>query len=92
MSVATAVPVERLRVGDRFEHWACPRGENEARVFVVDLLRDPEPHHDRFGQELLKLWCRTNDPAAGGTREGYVIYGPLALVDLIEHAPDSERD
>ncbi len=76
----TEIRAEQLRAGDSFEHWARPRGEEESRIFLAQVLRDPEPHQDRFGQDLLKVWCRTDDPATGGVREGYVIYGSQAVV------------
>lgn len=82
----TEIQAEQLRAGDRFEHWARLRGEEESRVFIADVLRDPEPHQDRFGQELLKFWCRTDDPAIGGVKEGYVIYGRHAAVSRIVQA------
>ncbi|KRQ26126.1 hypothetical protein AOT93_03105 [Mycobacteroides sp. H110] len=77
------IRADQLRAGDFFEHWARPQGEDESRMFTTEVLRDAEPHQDRFGQELLKFYCRVDDPATGGVREGYVIYGPHAVVSRI---------
>lgn len=86
------IRADQLRAGDRFEHCARPRGEEESRVFITDVLRDAEPHQDRFGQGLLKFYCRIDDPASGGIREGYVIYGPHAVVSRIAQAGHLERN
>lgn len=45
----------------------------------VTILGAPEPHADRFGQPLLKVWARREDTGA----EGWITYGHNILVELI---------
>lgn len=62
MDPATLVP------GDRYTYNGT----------VVEILRDREPHRDRFERDQIKYWARREDTNA----EGWVIFGfgavPLA--------------
>jgi len=55
-------PASSLIVGDTFRH----------RDVMVTVLEVGVPCRDRFGRDMIRLWCRREDTGA----EGWIVFGP----------------